>query len=691
MRETFYTKAVPETKHFAPSFNEPRGLRSILGGQKNLETTKSMPKFLSGLKNCKIPEDIQALAAGLNINLRSTPMCSRLAFEHIIRIGSKLGMLLRFLESPSLDAPAARNLNTLLLWHIKQEANEDDKRLLHLWVRQQVSQGVWRARELLLLLESVFRINGMIDTENIDCSLSRSIFEGLSSSAVFTLHDLKGSELNVLLGSVTTLSMSQNGELLGIEMIKCSSTSQLPRMGPGISSFMIKCLLPMDRHRKVQNFDRNIVTKFLKLLRRTPVSIEVESIAAASTALLMCREYASASRSDLLKNLNEWWSLLQEHGRFKILGGNGRWLRVERLIAHQNIDVLAPYLQLLNDEEKCCFLLRNWFIPEIGMDPTWQLGVAQHIENNFRHELTLPRARLSPFVTMLQSLGSKLPVNSKWISPLFSLLRELGRSPTVLKIVRASQVLGFPISRTAIVHEISVNAQSQPHMAYHLFKSAPNVPLEACPAVAEIMIHNPRFNPSSALLYRRRRQKLLSPLNLFVPEPRNILSKFTWKFPRGEPLEIRDYRASLLDRMALAYAQALHLYPRVAFRNVYQCYRLFKWYHLGPLSVDMSCALTIAGVLRPLQAGKRVSTMQVRWILKVVNEVEGEDIARGVDELCYKWRTEVMRRTSKRKAWERRLEGMGILAPQPVRKRLRGKTLTRWMDGRKARDRRRGG
>ena len=83
--------------------------------------------------------------------------------------------------------------------------------------------------------------------------------------------------------------------------------------------------------------------------------------------------------------------------------------------------------------------------------------------------------------------------------------------------------------------------------------------------------------------------------------------------------------------------------------------------------------------------------MQVRWILKVVNEVEGEEIARGVDELCYKWRTEVMRRTSKRKAWERRLEGMGILAPQPVRKRLRGKTLTRWMDGRKARDRRRGG
>lgn len=690
MKETFHTKTVPEAKRFAPSFNEFRGLRSILGGQKNLETTKSMPKFLSGLKNSKIPEEIQALAAGLNIDLRLTPMYSRLAFQHIIRIGSNLRMLIRFLENPSLGAPAARNLNTLLLWHIKQEANEDDKRLLHLWVKQRVSQGLWRARELLLLLESVFRINGMIDTENIDCSLSRSIFEGLSSSAVFKFHDLKGNEINVLLGSVTTSSILQNGELLGIEMIKCSSTSQLPRMGPGISSFMIKCLLHMDRHQKVQNFDRNIVTKLLKLLQRAPVSIEVESIAAASTALLRCRENASVSFFDLLKNLNEWWSLLQEHGRFKILRGNGRWLQVERLIAHQKTDILAPYLQLLNDEEKCCFLLRNWFIPEIGMDPTWQLEVAQHIENNFRHDLTLPRARLSPFVTMLQSLGSKLPDNSKWISPLFSLLHELGRSLTVLKIVRASQALGFRISRTAIVHEISQTAQSQPHMAYHLFKSAPNVPLEACPVVAEIMIHNPRFNPSSALLYRRRRQKLLSPLNQFVPEPRNILSRFTWKFPCGESLEIRDYRASLLDRMALAYAQALHLYPRVAFRNVYQCYRLFKWYHLGPLSVDMSRALTIAGVLRPLQAGKRVSTMQVRWILKVVSEVEGEEIARGVDALCYKWRTEVIHRTSKRKAWERRLEGMGILAPQPVRKRLRGKTLTRWMDGRKARNRRRG-
>lgn len=648
-----------------------------------------MPRFLNGLKNSRIPEDIQILAAGLNIDLRSAPMYSKLAFEHILRIGSKLSVLIQFLEDSNLDAPAARNLHTLLLWHVKQEANKDDKRLLHLWISRQVSQGVWSGKELLLLLESLFCINGMIETENSDCSLSQIIFEGLSSSTVFTIHDVAGSVLNVLLGSVTPSSMSQNGELLGIEIIKRSSISQLQIMGVGITQFLKKCLLPRNPHQKVRNFDHNIATKLLKLLHRAPMIIGVKSIASATIALLTC-EYASTSRSNWLKNLHAWWSLLLKHGMFKILGGHDRWIKVERILAYQNVDIIATYLQLLDDEEKCCFLLRNWFIPELGSEPACKLGKAQHIENYFRHELTLPRARLSPFVTMLQSLGSDLPVHSKWISPLFSLLRELVRSSTVLEIVSFSQTLGFRISTIAILHEISENAKSQPHIAYRLFKSTPKIPLEACPVVAEIMIYNPRFNPSTAHLYRQKRQKNLSLHNLFVAEPDNIFRKFRREFPRGEHHEIRNYRASLLDRMAIAYAQALHLFPRVAYRNVYRCYRLHKWYRLGPVSVDMSRALTIAGAVRPLQEGQWVPTMRVQWILKVVNKVEGEEIARGVDEFCYQWRTEVMHKMRRREAQERQQREMGFVVRRHVRKRLRGKRLARWMDGRKAGDGRKG-
>lgn len=593
-------------------------------------------------------------------------------------------MLIQFLENSNLDAPTARNLNTLLLWHVKHEANKDDKRRLHLWISRQVSQGVWRGKELSLLLESVFQIYGRIEPENSNCSFSQSIFEGLSSSSVFTIHDVAGSALNLLLGSITPSSKSQNGELLGIEIIKRSSTLQLRKMGPGITWFLKKCLLPKNRRQEVQNFDRKLVTRLLKLLQRAPVSIEVESIAGATNALLTCRDYASTSRSTLLKNLTTWWYILLKHGMFKILVGNDQWVEVERILAHQNLDNLASYLEVLKDEEKCCFLLRNWFIQEMGSESTCQLGNAQHIENELRHELTLPRARLSPFVTMLQCLGSNLPASSKWILPLFSLLRKLGRSSTVLEIVSFSQVLGLRISPIAIVHAVSENAKSQAYIAYRLFKCTPNIPLEACPTVAEIMIQNPRFNSSTALLDRRNRQKFLSIPSLFVPEPRNIFRKFGRECSRSEHHELRTYRASLLDRMALAYAQALHLHPRVAFRNVYHCYLLHKWHRLGFVSVDMSRALTIAGVVRPLQEGKWVSTMQVRWILKVVNEVEGEGIARGVDELCYKWRTEVVHKTSRRKAWERRLEEMGLVVPRPIKKRLKGKTLARWMDGRKA-------
>lgn len=681
-------KDITDAKHFAPSPYEARGLRSILSEQKTLGPTHSTRVFLNGLKKCNIPEDIHKLAVGLNIDLRSAPMCSKLAFEHIHQIGSKLSMHIQFLENPNLDAPAARNPITLLLWYAKQEANADDKRLLHHWISRQVSRGAWRGEELSLLLESMFGINGTMEEENSDCSFSRSIFEGLSSSTVFKIHDVAGTALNTLLRSVTP-SMSQNGELLGIEMIKRSSTSQLQKMGPGITTFLKKCLLPKNQHQKVQDFDRNIATKLLKLLQRMPVRIKVMSIAGATSALLICHENASASRSNLLKNLNAWWSLLLEHGIFKSLAGNDKWYEVERILADKNIDILATYLRLLDDGEKCCFLLRNWFIPKVNRRAC-QLGKTQHIEKEFRHELTLPRARLSPFVTMLQSLGLNLPVNSKWISPLFSLLREIGRSPTILEIVNFSKVLGFRISTLAIVFAISENAKSQPNVSYRLFKSNPNIPLEACPVVAEIIIQNPRFDPSTADLYRRDRQKNLSPRKVLVPEPRNIFARFSYDFPRGEHHKIRNYRASLLDRMALAYAQALHLSCQAAYRNVYRCYRLHVWYRLGPVNIDMSRALTIAGVLRPLQEGKVVTTTRVCWILKIVKEVEGEEIARGVDELYYKWETEIVHKTKRRKAWERREEKMGFTIPRPERKRLRGKTLTAWMVRRNARNGRRG-
>lgn len=607
-------------------------------------------------------------------------MCSKLTFDHLLRIGSKLGMLMQFLENSNLDAPAARNLGTLVLWHAQQELKEDDERLLHLWVRRQVSKGVfWHAKHISLLLDSLFHINGMIESENNDCRISRCIFQGLSASTVFTIHDVKGSALNVLIGSVTSSSRSETGELLGIEIIKCSSTSQLEKMGTGITSFLKKCLLPKNRDQQVQNFDQNIATKVLDLLQKAPRDIEVKSIAGATSALVECREYACASRSDLLKNLRTWWLSLLNRGLFETLCRNDQWVEVERILALQNIDILATYLLQLKDEEKCCFLLRNWFIPEISGNPLCQLEHADDIEKEFRHELNLPRARLSPFVTMLQTLGPKLQVDSKWISSLFSLLREFGRLSTVLEIASFNQVLGLRISPMAIVREISENAKSQPHVAYRLFKTTPKIPLEACPEVAEIMIQNPRFNPSTALIYHRTRQKFLFILNFLISsEPCSIFSNY--KLIRGKNPMILNSRAYLLDRMALAYAQALHLYPGVAFRNASHCHRLHKRYRLGPVSVDMSRALTIAGAIRPLQANKWLSTMQFRRILRVVNEVEGEESAQGINELCYKWRTEVLHATKARK---QRQKEIGLEVSQPLRKRLRGKTLAMWIDGRK--------
>ncbi|KAK5126290.1 hypothetical protein LTR85_010526 [Meristemomyces frigidus] len=73
---------------------------------------------------------------------------------------------------------------------------------------------------------------------------------------------------------------------------------------------------------------------------------------------------------------------------------------------------------------------------------------------------------------------------------------------------------------------------------------------------------------------------------------------------------------------------------RVAFRRVWQCYR-FLQDRGAPLSVLMSRALVKAGILRPLAEGKYVPLAQVRYIVSLVQRLEGEAIAANLDRIVF--------------------------------------------------------
>ena len=212
---------------------------------------------------------------------------------------------------------------------------------------------------------------------------------------------------------------------------------------------------------------------------------------------------------------------------------------------------------------------------------------------------------------------------------LFSLFNELEMHETSLALFSYIRQSGITIEVTALANKIINSTSINPQVACTLFKITPSLPLESCPGVAEMMIYHPGWNPGVPLGFLDLRQENLGVSNVYPHTPQ----------------EICRMQIELLNRMALAYAHASHIYPRVALRQVYHCYQLLLRRHgRSSLGVDISRAFTVAGVIRPLQESQWVGIVKLKFILKIVREIEGNQVALRVDELIYMWRDELIRK-----------------------------------------------
>lgn len=664
--ETGVCEPVPRThnKLGAPQLRSKprrdRGVWTLLVARKGVKLKDTTQNFRAGLNTCESLEDIRILAESLNAGLQLTATCSQLALNRLLETRCKLDKIIQFFEEPRLNSSNAQNIAIFVQGHMPQ-LSETDAQLLYSWIKNQIALGLLRGVEILLLLDKLSSSNGSIN-QNQALGISRSIFEGLCSSTIFDFHGVEPEILNALLASISQGPRSLERTSLGIAIMGKSSPSQLTAvklMKSGITSFLKFSIIPRNSDGHLEALNVNSASKILLLLQSSPTSRDINIVASASRALLACREVTRSGDSLLFENLKTWWRLLERYGLISRPCKSDQWLRVERVLAYSNVDeILAPYLRTINDEEKGLFVLRHWFLPEIDNEYTYTPGKRHDLEDTYRAKLRLLRG---PYIIiLLKSLGKHFRRHSKWIRPLFTLLRELGRSSTILNIVRISQTLKQPIPRSIIAEEISHQATSHPHIAFMLFKTTPNLPLEVCPIIADIMIRNraPIFEFATIHKLRHSRSPYLSHPATSFREPKNIFAPFDrMSLPPCDYSDIRQSRADLLSRIALAFAESPHYRPRAAFREVYRCYRIHKWYMLGPLSVGMTRALVIAGIVKGLKQRQWVSSKQVSWILEKVREVEGEEVAQGVEEIVYKWREKLL---LEKAAGQRLLKNLGL-------------------------------
>ena len=608
----------------------------------------NLPHYLEKLRACKSLEDFRRMAANLDANRQLKLKFSESAFRQVLHSGCGLETLLQFLSDPSLNLHKARNLPRLWEWYVSEPRNATESMRLHNWLRRHISLGIQSKSELQDLIKVA--LHSSRDTSGIqaDRDLRRAILDGLSFSGVDQISDLGGDMLNQLLLLVSFDYSWQNPELqtLCFRILEVCKPAQLQNMTKGISSLLTSYLVSTSTDKEIHPHDGQI-SKILDCLMLGSEIKASMAIASASQALLMRLRSSHPTLHLLKRNAHQWWSLLLHHKIFKLIKYKSEWFRVERTLARHNIDVLCIYLKHISDEEKCIFLLRHWFTQDVQHGDDLSARKISDGIQVFSSRLISRKSQKCPFVFLFEFLGSRATTDRTVLLRLFSLLDKLDLQETSLGLY--SYFLRSKTSNdfSALAKGIIDFTSPTPLAACTLYKITPFLPLESCPSVAEVMILTEGLGVP--LGFRVLRRQSLGVSNVY---------------PRTAD-EIRRAQIELLNRMAMAYAQASHLYPRVALRQVYQCYRLLVRRHgRASLSMAFSQAFTLAGLVKPLQERRWVGMTQLKFVLRIIREIEGDEVASKVDELLYIWRNYLIGEKAEG-AFDLRLkQKLGLLPPK---------------------------
>ena len=164
--------------------------------------------------------------------------------------------------------------------------------------------------------------------------------------------------------------------------------------------------------------------------------------------------------------------------------------------------------------------------------------------------------------------------------------------------------------------------------AFLVFDLVPSVPLSQCYELPLRLIDKGSMSIGKVLPMLNR----IAPVDIADSQSRNK--------PKNT---LKQEHVNLVHLVAYACARSLHITNRAAFRRVWECYR-FLQDRGAPLSPLMSRAFVKAGLSRPLKQGERVSATKIRYVLGIVERLEGKGMAGRIDELVFMywqrhWRT----------------------------------------------------
>lgn len=549
---------------------------------------------------------------------------SKSILRNLIRQGASMEEAIEFLENPKLNVPAAQNLQYLINLHTESShASLAEMGDLHRWCFRQIAIGEVPKDELPSLLGMTPRNGLEQSTHTAFESLYKGIFDAIISSDHYDdLHSPRTYTFNAFLRSLPNGALSRPIRNLGVEIIRSLLTSiELPiraRMQRLFQTWFISTRF-LDDRANCEGLLIGCAAPLLDMLDHLPRQWLLDMIRANSALFFRSLIAIDPELSVTLRRLENL-----EASSFL-----GHFIpNLESYCARRGLSIFAKYLYRKTNREICFCLLRQWYQAKFGHPMVDDLPIHSVLHKRMGRAID-EKPNISPFINLLLTLRSLdyYPTASDQ-TRLFKLLRALNMHQTSVGLVRCFRMshvhFDARVVQAEIYHYLSVGKH---RLAYKMFQYYHTLPLEHVPELGEIIISRENLDPKAALYYCQRRWRHLGRTREFSQDPRVH----------------KCLRTETLNRLAMAYAKAPHLIPRRSFRMVHACYLILRREHL-PLEPDFTRALIHAGVVRYLQEYSWVSTMRFSWILEMVRQVEGSDVAEKLDQLVWTWRGHVLSR-----------------------------------------------
>ena len=362
-----------------------------------------------------------------------------------------------------------------------------------------------------------------------------------------------------------------------------------------------------------------------------------ESVIAEITSYIVSHSNTPAAKVSRLDQVLFWLYCLRRctHMRANDQQSNV-WSRVyEQLAPAFKLVDLAPHFKLAKAPDMVPLILRHWAPLQPRTNTT-----------GLSHGLTLKLSYNNPPVQQVDVL----PL----ISELDDLREEKDRAKTALTdiplalarrglpyhtLLRDILDLAMRIDKPAGVFALWFHIRREPKLGidvataaklveYFLHRGKPGQALEILQAVPTMPL------PPSLLLELAERNAGSTNHIFDILLRRTTSSCVPSLFRTVKRCSLSKRQIDMVHSVAHALAHSSQLTSRMAFRRVWLCYRFLRD-RMAPLAPTLSRAFVHAGVVRPIRERVWISTAKFKYVLELVERLEGKAVAEQLDRIVW--------------------------------------------------------